>query len=360
MKKISIVILSIVLLLFCSSCTASKTTASSASSTSNASASKTITDSLGRKVTVPGKINKVADSWFAHNEVLSILGAGDKIVATSLSKKAQPWLYVVNPSMNKALVTFGTNFNAEDLLKNKPDVIFASKTDTYIDKVSSLGIPVVQVSFTNFDSMKKCVTLTSEILGGSSIERAKEFNSYLDSKLKMIKSVTSKIPESKKPKVLHIQSIDPLQVDGSDTIIDDWINVAGGVNVAKDIKGNMKEISVEQILKWNPDIIIVGTNTDSGDEKNSVNDILNNPALQQVSAVKNKKVYQNPSGAFNWDRYGCEEALQIQWAAKIINPDKFKNLDITSETKNFYKTFLNYKLSNDDVDRILKGENPVD
>lgn len=172
----------------------------------------------------------------------------------------------------------------------------------------------------------------------------------------MVREVTSKVPDENKPKVLHLQSLTPLKVDGSNTIINDWINAVGGVNVAKEINGNMKEISVEQILKWNPDVIIVGANGGPAD----LDTLLKDSRLKNVTAIKNNRVYQNPSGAFDWDRYGCEEALQIQWAAKTLYPSKFKALDMVSETKYFYKTFLNYKLTTDETNRILKAESPED
>lgn len=361
MKKLTTIILCIVLMVFFTSCNSSQSTQSSNKAPAAGeinSKLKTITDTSGAKVEIPTKINKIADSWKAHNEVLSVLGAGDKIAATVLSKKSMPWLYKVNPAMEKAVTTFGANFNTEDLMKNKPDVVFVSSGDANANKISSLGIPVVQLNFTTFDTMKKCVSLTGEILGEDATKRADKYNKYLDDKVKMVKDVTSKIPGNEKPKVLHVESLSPIGVDGSKTIINEWIETAGGVNAAKDVTGNMKEVSLEQVMQWNPDIIIFGANGSSG-KVNPVSNLLNDPNWQKIAAVKNGRVYQNPVGAFLWDRYSCEEALQVQWAAKTIHPDKFKDLDIAAETKNFYKTFLNYDLTNEDVDKILKAQPPT-
>lgn len=360
MKKILVTIMSFLLIISLISC--GKTNSTEVSKTTSDASSKEaenlkIVDSAGVAVEIPKEVNKIADSWKAHNEVLTVLGAGDKIVATVLSKKSMPWLYKVNPSMEKALTTFGTSFNAEELMNNKPDVVFMSSGDANASKISSLGIPVVQLKFTTFDTMKECITLTAKVLGKDAMEKAEKYNTYLDSKLKAIKDVTSKIPESEKPKVLHVESLSPIGVDGSDTIINEWIEAAGGINAAKSISGNMKEVSMEQILEWNPDIIIFGANGSSG-EVTAMEQLVKDPQWQQVNAVKNNKVYQNPTGAFLWDRYSCEEALQIQWAAKTINPDKFKDLDIPAETKNFYKVFLNYELTDEDVQKILKAKPP--
>lgn len=335
---------------------------SSTSSDSQKPKERTITDSVGQKVKIPDKINKIADSWPAHNEMITMLGAGDKIVATISTPKSVPWLYKVNPHMKNATTVFtNSTVNTEQLLNKKPDIIFMPTNSKIKNKLTELGVPAVQLNYTDFDSMKKVVKLTGEILGGDSVKKADDYNSYLGSKLKMVTDRTSKIPDGQKPRVLHIISFSPLTVDGRNTIIDSWIKAAGGVNVAaSDIDGNMKDASMEQILKWNPDVIIVGSNT-TDDRKSAVSEInklSNNSVWSQINAVKNKKVYINPTGAFLWDRYGAEEALQIQWASKTLHPNEFRDLDMVKETQNFYKSFLNYNLTSEEANKILNGQAP--
>lgn len=360
MKKLTIFILFISLAASFAGCTSSKATKPSDAAivTDDTAKTKIVTDASGAQVEIPTKINKIADSWKAHNEVLSVLGVGDKIVATSLTKGATPWFYKVTPTMDKAISTFGANFNTEDLMKDKPDVIFTQTSDASTSKMANLGIPEVQLNFTDFDSMKKCIALTGEVLGGEAQKRADEYNKYLDDKIKMIKDVTSSVPDNQKPKILHVESLSPIAVDGGNSIINDWIEAAGGINAAKEINGTMKQVSFEQVMAWNPDIIILGGDGSNG-KVNQVQDMLNDSNWQKLAAVKNDKVYQNPAGAYLWDRYSAEEALQIQWAAKTIYPDKFNDLDIAAETKGFFKKFLNYDLTDDDVDKILKAQPPA-
>jgi iron complex transport system substrate-binding protein len=352
LKKKLLPLLSVLIFIFLMAGCAQKT--GSSTTTQTKVAQKTITDMAGKKVVIPAKINKIGDAWPAHNEVLAMLGQGNKIVSTVLTAKGRPWLYQVNPQMKKATTVFtATDVNIEELLKAKPDIVFLPTTYKYADKLESVGIPAVQLTFTDFNGLKKCFQVTGDILGPDARNKADKYNSYLDSKLKMVTDITSTIPTAKRPKVLHINALSPLTVDGSDTIINSWIEAAGGVNAAAEIKGNMKEVSIEQIMKWNPDIIIV--EADAKNEKT----IMNTDAWKKVAAVKNGKVIINPDGAFLWDRYGAEEALQIQWAAKLLNPNKFTNLDIVSETRSFYKTFLNYDLSEAEAKLILSGKPPV-
>lgn len=348
-------LLSIFLITGCSNSTVNK-------KTEEAPKTQTITDASGKTVEVPLKIEKIGDAWQAHNEVLCMLGSGNKIVSTILTEKMRPWLYKINPQMKNTATVFEANsVNTEELLKTKPDIVFTPLNDKSADKVSELGIPAVQLNFTNFNELKDCFKLTGSILGDDAKKKADDYISYLDDKLDAITSITSKIPKEQKPKVLHVTSLSPITIDGSNTIINAWIEAAGGINAAGDVSGNNKEVSMEQVLQWNPDIIILSSNTlmkVSNGQKN-IDQILSDKAWQQVNALKNNKVYFNPDGAFYWDRYSAEEALQIQWAAKIINPDKFQNIDIVKETRNFYKTFLNYDLSEEEANKIINDEPPV-
>ena len=87
--------------------------------------------------------------------------------------------------------------------------------------------------------------------------------------------------------------------------------------------------------------------------------IYENNAYAVTNAVKNKRVYVTPAGVFSWDRYGAEGALQILWVAKTLHPEIFKDIDIAAETKKFYKEFLHYELSDDEVNYILNGLDPT-
>ena len=69
-------------------------------------------------------------------------------------------------------------------------------------------------------------------------------------------------------------------------------------------------------------------------------------------------IYVNPKGVFGWDRYGVEELLQVQWVSALLHPDLFPNLKIEEKVKTFYKTYLNYSLTDDEVKLIMAGKDP--
>ncbi len=320
-----------------------------------------VTDSTGARVTVPTVITRIADAWPAHNEVVQMLGAGDKIDATVLKPESVPWLYTVEPALNKAQTVFtNTTVNTEKLTQTRPDVLFVDQSSQIAAKSTELGIPTLQLGFQTYEDLKKVVATTAEVLGPEARTQAQRYNSYLDATLARVSSVTSTIPTAQRPSVLHIYSLNPLVVDGTNSIIDAWITAAGGRNAAQ-VSGNVRPVSTEQVTQWNPDLIILASSAfvanDTGQQ--TLDKLSADPVWSQLAAVRNHRAYINPTGGWHWDRYGIEEALQIQWAAKTLHPEYFTGLDMVTETKIFYDRFLHYRLTDDQATRILAGQNPT-
>ncbi len=341
-------------------CSSAPTGGSDGEATSSAANTRTVTDSTGAQVTVPEKVERVADAWQAHNEVLAMLGAGEKVVATVSTKELVPWLYEVNPHMNEAKTVFtNTTADVEALLGQKPDVVFLSTGSKVADALKDVNVPVVQLNFTDYEGLKKVVTITGDTLGDDAPARAAQYNEYLTKTLAKVERKTGKLTDAQRPKVLHVTSLDPLVVDGTDTIIDAWIRAGGGRNAA-DVKGNNVTVGTEQLIAWNPDVVILGSNTlvDRKDPEKAVTNLLADPNWANVAAAKNKKVHLNPIGAFFWDRYSAEGALQLLWTGKLLHPELFQDVDVAAETKTFYKTYLGYDLTDAQVQKILTAHLP--
>lgn len=349
----------------CSNNTTSSNSSSSTSSVSSTASAKTITitDDMGNQVTVPTNVKRVVDGYPFHSETLAILGAASKEVGSINSAKTLPWLYKVVPAYNKVPTVFTseTEANVEEIVKLKPDVVFLAGQkggNPLAAQLKKAGIPAVQISFQDIAGMKKSITMTAEVLGGSAVARGEKLNNYLDSQFAKVTKVTSTIPDSQKPSVLHFCTQNPLTVDGTGSLMDYWIKAAGGKNAAT-VAGSSKEVTAEQVLQWNPDIIIAGRTHDNGfAASDSAATVYSNTVFASLNAVKNKRVVDNPIGAFLWDRFGPEEGLQVVWAAKTFHPDLFKDINLNRETKNFYKTFLNYSLTDSDVNKILAAQAP--
>ena len=153
--------------------------------------------------------------------------------------------------------------------------------------------------------------------------------------------------------MLHIANLEKLTIDGKTSIVNEWIEQAGGVNAIDEGK-NLMQITLEAIVKADPDVIIIGGNGNV----QSVQTLMADKKWSGIKAVKNHTVYANPLGTFPWDRYSGEEALQLLWAAAKLHPQLFRDLDMVKETKAFYKDFYNFTLSDDQAKQILTAKKP--
>lgn len=315
--------------------------------------SRTVVDDVGNTVIVPTHVTRVADAWFAHASLMMTLGEGRSMVDSVNHARSRPWMFTLQPSLYQARTVQGTRFNAETLLNDGVQLVFVAAGDPQVAALQRVGLPVMQMHFTTLNGLKQTLLNTAQAMGTSSaMTRAKLYNQYLDRQLSRIHAITAGLTENQKPLVLHISSLHPLKVDGRDTLINDWIQIAGGRNAAQSIKGNMQAVSAEQVLAWQPDIIILAA--DAGD----IHDAPDAAVLQVLNAVQDGKVVRNPSGVFPWDRYGTESALQIQWAAQQLHPERLKQDDMVLITQRFYRQFFDYSLSTQQASLILQGLAP--
>lgn len=339
------------------STSASASASASTASSSTKAATQTITDLGGDTVEVPTEINKIADLWHAHNQVILMLGAGDKLVGTTENFKKMAWANVVYPRLAEveALVvgSGAGEVNYEEAINLQPDVVFGSDKDV-IATARKQGLTAVNVMFQDYEGLRNDVQLTGKILGDDAQDMANEWEALLDENIELVSKRMKDVADADKVKVLHIVSASQFNmVDGTNTIVDEWIKLAGGVN-AITTEGNRIELTEEEIIGADPDVIIIGSASGSDTQT-----LMADSAWSGVTAVKNGAVYANPSGVFPWDRYSGEEALQVLWAAKKLNPDKFEDIDMAQQTKDFYLQFYGYKLTDDEASRILAGDKPA-
>lgn len=322
---------------------------------------RTITDAAGRTVQIPAVVNRIANAWPANVGMVLMLGGADKLVGITEQAQNQPWLRKLYPRvMSIPLIASGqsaSDINIETLVGTHPDVVltsFATGMPDWVAKVEEAKIPVVLMPGNNYEDIKTTIRMTGEILGPSGQAVAEDWLTYYDGNIKKIAPVTASIPQAQRPRVLHTLRPTILTVDGVGGLVNDWITNSGGVNAAVEIPGNSGTATMEQIIKWNPDVIICGTepNTENAQK------ILTDPQWSGIKAVKDKRVYVNPTGVYLWDRHSGEGALQVLWAAKLLYPDRFQDIDIKKESKEFYSRFFHYNLTDSDFDSIMNATAP--
>lgn len=342
--------------------TAKTASTAAAGTTGEAKKTRIVTDMAGRTVEIPEKLDKVACISGPSYEKVFLLGQADKIVIKNPGASSSPWAlktYANNKNILK--MNAPKDPNIEELIKDGVQTVFFWDFPEPLAKLESSKIPTVvtQISENNPDSVKsfiefekKEVRLFGDVLGAEAKSKADEWCNYFDEKVKYVTSKTSGIPADKRPKVYYIGGPDALSVFARNSYPEWYIDMAGGVLVSKDTKEEMDAVvTMEEALKWNPDYIFMGRV-----EKTDI--ILKDPKWSNVSAVKNGNVFLSPDGVMYWD-YGSEGVLLMEYIAQKLHPDLFKDLNMVSEVKDYYKRFYKYDLTDDDANRILQHMPPA-
>ena len=203
--------------------------------------------------------------------------------------------------------------------------------------------------FATPEQIKQSLLLIAEIFGEQSVKKAKEFNAYFDENIKFVQQKASKINSKKRVLVLNHSSGNFSTISAND-IGTQYIQIAGGINLSSELSAEdfkiSKTINEEQVLIFNPDVIITNS-------RESLKQISKNTSFKGINAVKNKQIFVVPSGVYLWSVRSAEGAMQPLWLAKTLYPNEFKDLDIEQKTREFYKRFYNYELSDKELNGIL-------
>ncbi len=312
------------------------------------SPTRTIVDMDDNTVTVPAHINRIVVTCYggATHEIAA-LGSADKIVGQP-SMKQYKTLMNMYPGFND-IPNPGSfdDVNIEEILNLKPDVVIASVTSAQGNKkIADSGIPVVAVytgRVNDTSQNKKEFQMMGELLENSN--QALNLIEYWDEQLQFVQSRVKDIPLEKRKRVYYVNTnANTLtHTDGSAWWGHTFITSAGGCNVAADL-GSAQEVSMEQIVEWNPDVMVIRKSSKEA-TMFSVSDVTNNSQLQGVKAIINNEVYMCPVGTFWWDRPAPEAVLGIVWLAKTLYPVEFADVDLESLCRDFYKSFYKYDLS---------------
>ncbi|MDR0615911.1 MAG: ABC transporter substrate-binding protein [Synergistaceae bacterium] len=331
-------------------------------------ARREITDSVGRKVTLPDEINRVVISsiWPLPSVYCLFEGSAKKLVGihpASMSAAQNSMLARVTPDILKASTGFtkGNDINMEELLKLRPDVVFYApasegETDAEYEQFKAAGIPAVAFStFTwNFDCVKtfeNWVKLLGEVLQRQ--DEAAGIAAYGHEAYENIQKTFAANPGMKKPKVLILFEYKDgfITTSGSNFFGQYWIESSGGINVASGLSG-MPEINMEQVYQWDPDIIFI-TNFSPALPEDLLENKIEGHDWRGVSAVKNGKVYKFPLGMYRWFPPSSDTPLALKWLAQKTHPDLFPDMDMEKEVLDYYERFYKVKLTDDDLYKIF-------
>lgn len=321
-----------------------------------------ITDMSGRKVTVPAAEN--IESVFSAGPVAAIF------LYMVVPDKLLGWNYELN-DVEKSIILdkyqdlpnfgMGDAVNYEAVIAANPTIAINSGkiNDAMVsdcDALSeSLGIPVVAVD-NELNNSAEAFRFMGELLGVE--DHAEELAQYAEQVFTDINAL-SDIPEEKKVSVYFGNGEDSLETAPRGSQHAQILDAINAVNVA-DLElgdGSRVQISAEQLLAWDPDVIVVNGEPKADKSGSSAaEDILSNPDYASLKAVQDQKVYGTPNAPFSWvDRpAGPNRLIGMRWFSALIYPEYIK-CDINEEIHKFFDLFYHVDLSDEQLENVLKG-----
>lgn len=329
-----------------------------------AHADREVIDQLGRKVTIPDRVDRVVVLQHQTLNLLVQLGATDKIVGVLSNWREQ--LGANYARLAPSLATLPApgdlaHVDPEALVALHPQAVFVTNYAplSMIERIQNLGIPVIAISLRSGkaeqlatlnptledeekaydEGLKAGIRLIGTVVNRSS--QAEELLTAAFSQRKLIAARLHDIPESQRVRVYMANP--ELTTYGSGKYTGLMMTHAGAVNVAAATVRGYKQVSMEQVIAWNPQVILVQNRYPQ-----VVNEIKTQPVWQVIDAVPHQRVWLMPEYAKAWG-YPMPEAIGLGelWLAQKLYPTRFQDIDMQQQADRWYRRFYHTHYLND-------------
>jgi iron complex transport system substrate-binding protein len=313
-----------------------------------------ITDSAGRKVQVPDRIERVFAAGPPASILLYIL-APERMTGWPNPPTLEERPFIAEPYRDLPalgrLTGRGGTANLEVVLKVTPDLIldFGSVRDTYASLANNVQdqtkIPYVLVDG-HFEATPAALRLLGDILDVQ--ERAEQLARYVEAIFTKIDATVAATPIDKRPRVYLARGPDGLETGVVGSINTEIIERAGGRNVAEaEGQKGLVRASMEQLIVADPEIIITW-------DRNFFEHIFKDPLWAGIHAVRDNGVYLAPTAPFGWiDRPpSLNRVMGLKWLAGLFYPNKFPE-DLRESTREFYRLFYHVDPTESELDILI-------
>jgi iron complex transport system substrate-binding protein len=315
---------------------------------------QTVSDGAGRAVPVPGQVQRAFPAGPPAAILLYTL-APELLIGWPRANRPEEREFLLPDVGARAevgrLTGRGNTANLEVVLSLKPDLILdvGSVSATYVslaDRVQQqTGIPYALLDgrFDGFATAYRTL--------GALIARRDDGEAYAriaEDTIRTITARTAVMPKGGRPRVYYARGPRGLETGLGGSINVETIELLA-TNVAGETRGGLANVSIEQVLLWNPDVII------TIDQDFAAN-VRSDPAWAPVKAVRDGRVHLSPKLPFGWVDFppSVNRLIGLKWLAKILYPDAFPE-DLRAATRDFYTRFYHVTPSEAQIERVLTG-----
>ena len=323
------------------------------------SETRVITDMFGRQVTVPKVINRVLTGGPVETQMVYLI-APEKLTGLSIEFDGNPPL--VNAPYSKLPYVGGwggtRSGNYETFIAAHPDVILDGVSVGIEDRQKKFGsIPVIGVDCGKdlLLNYQPAIEFLGRLLGAE--PQAQELSAFYKEAMSYVGETVAAIPVQNRVKVYCAEGKNGLSTDPKGAWHTALLDYCGGINVA-DVTAKpghgMVDVSLEQILLWDPDVIVVGR----GAQEQLYNQIVNDKSWNKLRAVKNRNIIIRPVNPVSWfaSPPGPGQIIGMYWLVHKFYPAQTAQLDLNAKVREFYAKFLHYQLTDSELAGLLNDQ----
>lgn len=282
-----------------------------------------VTDFRGKVIALEKPATRIVCLIESALSGLYMLGAEHLVIGVPSSvyfeSTAEQYAALDDRIKNKTLPSPGNwDFvSLESLVALQPDlVIIWSSQQESIQAIEDKGIPVYGIFLNSFEDVYKEMADLGKLTGTSL--RADSLIEYTRQEIKTLQETTNL---EKQKSVYFIWPQGLLNTSGTNSTVNDLIELAGATNACQHSQEHLV-VNMENLLKWNPDVMLMWNNNAKNPE-----DFLGLPELKNVNAIKNNQVFELPS-AFWCDLWTLKYQLAVKILTKHCYPETFEHLNI--------------------------------
>lgn len=319
-----------------------------------AQVARAVVDDAGRTVRVPARSARV----FAAGPPASILVfavAPDALLGWTTPFRPSERAFVAakyaDLPVTGRLTGRGGTANVELLIASRPDLIvdYGAINDTYAslaDRVQEqTGIPYLLLDG-RFDaipaSLRTVGALTGEVAGAEALAR------YARDTIDDVAKRVASVPGSRRPRLYYGRGPRGLSTGLAGSINLEMIDQLGAINVAASMgRGGLVQVSLEQVLAWNPEVIVTTDPTFFAS-------VRRDPLWAPIEAVRTRRIHLAPADPFGWIDFppSINRLIGLRWLVRVLYPDAFPD-DLRLYVREFYERLYHQRPSDAQVDALI-------
>ena len=326
-----------------------------------ADGTRVIEDMAGRKIEIPEDLNRV---YGVNNNATYMLYTlvPEKMIGWNVELSDEALEFIEEPY--KDLPVLGTLYgnadkaSPEEILAYEPDIIIISdqnasdkcvKTAEDIQNTTEIPVIIIENAIDKHDE-------AYELLGSvfSVEEKAEALSAFYAEAYDF--AVNNVPEESEQKNVYYARTKDGLGTDFAGSYHTEILALIGVNNVAINENSDTDEqsgnVTMEQVIEWNPEVIIVGQM--GATQADTYNKIMSEATWSGIDAVANEAVYAIPNKPFNWfDRPpSVNRIIGIKYIGHLLYPEIY-DIDISEYVREFFELFYRYELSDEELAELL-------